>query len=45
MNEKVQDEDGKTPLDIAYTLGHGPSVASMHKHGGNTGEEWKADAK
>ena len=45
MNEKVQDEGGKTPLDTAYTWGHGPSVVSMRKHGANTGEEWKADAK
>jgi len=41
----AKDEDGKTPLDLAYLRRDIELFDLLRKHGGKTGEELKAEGK
>jgi len=41
----VKDDDGRTPLDWAIMRNHTEIADLLHKHGGKTGKELKAEGK
>ena len=41
----AKNDDGETPLDLAIGRKHPETAELLHKHGGKTGEELKAEGK